>query len=176
MIFPLFVLPVAKPKESAQNARDYGDFPYGANLGARRSELRRIGGVRTGDRRVGNNFAGGEETLVCFMMDTINKKVALNPKSVVEHRIEPDRFTREHIEKTAYSGILTQYRLRLDLYAPQDWNDMNVRERSLHAERMAKGEKPNSADYIYYKSTAKAFDEVYELRQANYRYMVENKR
>ena len=157
-------------------ARDYGDFPYGANFGARRSELRRIGGFRTGYGRVGNNFAGGEETLVCFMMDTINKKVALNPKSVVEHRIEPDRFTREHIEKTAYSGILTQYRLRLDLYAPQDWNDMNVRERSLHAERMAKGEKPNSADYIYYKSTAKAFDEVYELRQANYRYMVENKR
>ncbi len=156
-------------------AKDYGDFPYGANFGARTSELRRIGGFRTGYGRVGNNFAGGEETLVCFMMDTIHKKVALNPKSRVEHRIEPERFNKEHIEKTAYSGILTQYRLRLDLYAPQDWNDMNVRERSARAQRLAKGEKEGSADYIYYKSTAKAFDEVYELRQANYRYMTENK-
>ncbi len=157
-------------------AKDYGDFPYGANFGARRSELRRIGGFRTGYGRVGNNFAGGEETLVSFMMEEINKKVALNPKSRVEHRIEPDRFNMEHIEKTAYSGILTQYRLRLDLYAPQDWNDINVRERAIRAERLAKAEEPGSADFAYYKATAKAFEEVYELRQANYRYMVENKR
>ncbi len=157
-------------------ARDYGDFPYGANFGARRTELRRIGGFRTGYGRVGNNYAGGEETLVCFMMDTIGKKVALNPKSRVEHRIEPERFTAEHIERTAYSGIMTQYRLRLDLYAPQDWNDINVRERAARAERLAKAEAAGSADYIYYKSTAKAFDEVYDLRQQNYRYMVENKR
>ncbi len=161
---------------SLKYARDYGDFPYGANFGARRSELRRIGGFRTGYGRVGNNYAGGEETLVCFMMDTIHKKVALNPKSRVEHRIEADRFNKEHVEKTAYSGILTQYRLRLDLYAPQDWNDMNVRERAARAERLAKAEKAGSADYIYHKSTAKAFDEVFELRQQNYKYMIENKR
>ncbi len=161
--------------EDLKYARDYGDFPYGANFGARCSELRRIGGFRTGYGRVGNDYAGGEETLVCFMMEQINKKVALNPKSRVEHRIENERFNAEHIEKTAYSGILTQYRLRLDLYAPQDWNDMNVRERAARAQRLAKSETEGSADYIYYKSTAKAFEEVYELRQKNYRYMAENK-
>ncbi len=157
-------------------ARDYGDFPYGANFGARRSELRRIGGFRTGYGRVGNNFAGGEETLVCFMMETINKKVALNPKSLVEHRIEESRFTAEHIDKTAYSGILTQYRLRLDLYAPQDWNDLNVRERALRCEKYAKAEQEGSADYIYYKSCARAFEDVLRLRQENYKYMAENQR
>ncbi len=161
--------------EELKYARDYGDFPYGANFGARRSELRRIGGFRTGYGRVGNDFAGGEETLVCFMMETINKKVALNPKSRVEHRIEAKRFNAEHIEKTAYSGILTQYRLRLDLYAPQDWNDINVRERAMRAERHAKTKEVGSADYIYYKATAKAFDEVHELRQKNYRYMAETR-
>ena len=162
--------------DSLRYAKDYGDFPYGANFGARRTELRRIGGFRTGYGRVGNDFAGGEETLVCFMMDTIGKKVALNPKSRVEHRIEAGRFNMEHIEKTAYSGILTQYRLRLDLYAPQDWNDINVRERAGRAERLSKAEAAGSADYTYYKSCAKAFDEVLELRQQNYRYMAENKR
>ncbi len=156
-------------------AKDYGDFPYGANFAVRRAELRRIGGFRTGYGRVGNNFAGGEETLVCFMMDTIHKKVALNPNSRVEHRISTDRFNSEHIEKTAYSGIMTQYRLRLDLYAPQDWNDMNVRERMIRAERLAKNESEDSADYVFHKATAKAFEEVLSLRQKDYEYMV-NKR
>ncbi|MBR5155212.1 MAG: glycosyltransferase [Clostridia bacterium] len=156
-------------------AKDYGDFPYGANFGVRTSELRRIGGFRTGYGRVGNNFAGGEETLVCFMMDTIHKKVALNPRSRVEHRIAEDRFNTEHIEKTVYSGVMTQYRLRLDLYAPQDWNDMNVRERMLRGERLAKIEKEGSADYIFHKSTAKAFEDVLNLRQKDYEYMVKNK-
>ncbi len=161
--------------ERLMYARDYGDFPYGANFAARRSELRRIGGFRTGYGRVGNNYAGGEETLVCFMMDTIGKKVALNPKSRVEHRIDAQRFNMEHIEKTAYSGILTQYRLRLDLYAPQDWNDINVRERAIRAGRLAKNEKTGSADYTYYTATAKAFDDVLALRQENYKYMAENR-
>ncbi len=156
-------------------AKDYGDFPYGANFGARCTELRRIGGFRTGYGRVGNNFAGGEETLVSFMMDTIHKNVALNPRSRVEHRIAADRFTAEHIEKTAYSGIMTQYRLRLDLYAPQDWNDMNVRERMNRGNRLAGAENEGSADYIFHKASAKAFADVLALRQKDYEYMINNK-
>lgn len=156
-------------------ARDYGEFPYGANFAARRSELRRIGGFRTGYGRVGNNFAGGEETLVCFMMEQIQKRVALNPKSVVEHRIDEDRFTSEHIERTAYSGIMTQYRLRRDLYAPQDWNDLNVRERANRAERLAKNEPQGSADFVFYTATAKAFGDVLEGRQRDYEYLAKNK-
>lgn len=156
-------------------AKDYGEFPYGANFGARRDSLRRIGGFRTGYGRIGNNFAGGEETLVSFMMEMIHKKVGLNPKSVVEHRIDADRFTLEHIEKTAYSGIMTQYRLRRDLYAPADWNDNNVLERAQRAERLAKTVQPDSADFVYYTAVAKAFREVYKNRQDDYRYLIENK-
>lgn len=156
-------------------AKDYGEFPYGANFAARRSELRRIGGFRTGYGRVGNNFAGGEETLVCFMMEQIQKKVALNPKSVVEHRIDENRFTSEHIERTAYSGIMTQYRLRRDLYAPQDWNDLNVRERANRAERLAKNEPEGSADFVFYTATAKAFRDVLEGRQHDFEYLANNK-
>lgn len=156
-------------------ARDYGEFPYGANFGVRRNSLRQIGGFRTGYGRVGSNFAGGEETLVSFMMETIHQRVGLNPKSVVEHRIAEDRFTMEHIEKTAYSGIITQYRLRRDLYAPADWNDSNVLERAQRAERLAKAADKDSADCVFYTATAKAFREVYENRQRDYRFLVENK-
>ncbi len=156
-------------------AKDYGEFPYGANFGVRSAELRRIGGFRTGYGRVGNNFAGGEETLVCFMMGEIQKKVALNPRSVVEHRIDEARFTAEHIEKTAYAGIMTQYRLRRDLYAPQDWNDTNVRERASRAEKMAKASSADSADGIFYWAIAKAFKDVYDKRQKDYEYLVKNK-
>lgn len=156
-------------------ARDYGEFPYGANFAARCSELRRIGGFRTGYGRVGNNFAGGEETLVSFMMETIHKKIALNPKSFVEHRIDPERFNIQHIEKTAYSGIMTQYRLRRDLYAPQDWNDINIRERASRAARLARQADDQSAEQVFWTSTAKAFEDVWKSRQKDYEYMVKNK-
>lgn len=156
-------------------AKDYGEFPYGANFGARKTELRRIGGFRTGYGRVGDNFAGGEETLVCFMMEQIHKKVALNPRSVVEHRVDAERFNLTHIEKTAYSGILTQYRLRRDLYAPQDWNDMNVHERAVRARRQAENEKENTVLNTYFMAVSKAFEDVQKTREEDYRFMTENK-
>lgn len=156
-------------------AKDYGEFPYGANFAVRSACLRMIGGFRCNYGRVGNNYAGGEETLVSFMMEQINMKVGLNADSIVEHRVDPDRFTIEHIEKTAYSGIMTQYRLRRDLYAPQDWNDVNVRERAIKAEKAAKSEPLNSSSHIYYSSMAKAFREVLSLRQSDYEYLAKNK-
>ena len=101
--------------------------------------------------------------------------MALNPRSKVEHRIDPDRFTLEHIEKTAYSGIMTQFRLRRDLYAPQDWNDMNVRERAVRAEKAAKALEEGSADYVYYQAVKNAFSDVLRERQKDYEFLVKNK-
>lgn len=152
-------------------ARDYGEFPYGANFAVRASSLKMIGGFRCNYGRVGNNFAGGEETLVCFMMNDIHMRVGLNADSIVEHRVDPDRFTLEHIGKTVYSGIMTQYRLRRDLYAPQDWNDVNVRERAARAERMAKTQKEGSIDYTFYKATEKAFRDVLLARQSDFEFL-----
>ena len=157
-------------------SKDYGEFPYGANFAVRAESLRMIGGFRCNYGRVGNNYAGGEETLVCFMMEQINMKVGLNADSIVEHRVDADRFTMEHIEKTAYAGIMTQHRLRRDLYAPQDWNDINVRERAIKAEKAAKSEPLGSSSHIYYASMAKAFREVLSLRQSDYEYLSKNKR
>ena len=157
-------------------ARDYGDFPYGANFAVRASCLRMIGGFRCSYGRVGNNFAGGEETLVSFMMGEIQMKVGLNANSIVEHRVLRDRFTLEHIDKTAYSGIMTQYRLRRDLYAPLDWTDANVRERASKAEKLAKAEVEGSANYVLQKATARAFREVLEHRRADQAFLDRNKK
>ncbi len=152
------------PGSGFRYVKDYGEFPYGANFAVRASCLRMIGGFRCSYGRVGNNFAGGEETLVSFMMDEIGMKVGLNADSKVEHRVHKSRFTLDHIEKTTYSGIITQYRLRRDLYAPQDWNDSNIRERMNKAEKLAAAEKTGSANYVFYKSTARAFRDVLENR------------
>lgn len=156
-------------------SKDYGEFPYGANFAVRSTDLMQIGGFRCNYGRVGENFGGGEETLVCFMMEQINKKVGLNPKSVVSHEVSGDRFTLEHIEKTAYAGILTQYNLRRDLYAPLDWNDINVRERAAKAEKNAEKCKEGSADYVLYKATARAFRDVFIQRQKDYEFLNKNK-
>ncbi len=158
-----------------REAKDYGEFPYGANFAVRAQCLRQIGGFRTTYGRIGNNFGGGEETLVCFMMGEINKKVGLNPNSRVEHRVNEDRFTLEHIEKTAYAGILTQHCLRRDLYAPADWTEMNIQERAQAAERSAKKEKEGSPDYIYYKAVSKAFRDVLLKRQDDYSFLKGNR-
>ncbi len=152
------------PDAGFRYAKDYGEFPYGANFAVRANCLRMIGGFRCSYGRVGNNFAGGEETIVSFMMDEIGMKVGLNADSKVEHRVLKNRFTLEHIEKTAYAGIITQYRIRRDLYAPQDWNDSNIRERMNKAEKLAATEKTGSANYVLYKSTARAYRDVLENR------------
>ena len=109
------------------------------------------------------------------MMGEINKKVGLNPNSLVEHRVSEGRFNTEHIEKTAYAGILTQYCLRRDLYAPSDWTDLNVQERAQAAERSAKKEKEGSPDYVYYKAVSKAFRDVLLKRQDDYAYLKRNR-
>ncbi len=157
--------------ENVREARDYGEFPYGANFAVRTQCLKQIGGFRCTYGRIGNNFGGGEETLVCFMMAETLKKVGLNPNSIVEHRVSADRFTKEHIEKTAYAGIITQYHLRRDLYAPADWNDINIQERSQKAEKCAAKEESGSPDYIYYKAVSKAFRDVLLNRQADYDFL-----
>ena len=153
-------------------AKDYGEFPYGANFAVRAQCLMQIGGFRCAYGRVGENFGGGEETLVCFMMKEINAGVGLNPRAIVMHCVAADRFTMQHIEKTVYSGIMTQYHLRRDLYAPADWNDINVRERSVNAEKKSEREEENSADFVFYKATAKAFRDVLLSRQKDYDFLL----
>jgi len=154
--------------EKFKESKDYGEFPYGANFGVRKSALMQIGGFRASYGRVGENFAGGEETLVCFMMSDLSLKVGLNPKATVYHEVDESRFTKEHISRTAYEGIIAQYRLRRDLYAPQDWTDFYVNERAKKEKAIAMKFPENSPERLYHEALQRGFEDVLKFRQRDY--------
>ena len=105
------------------------------------------------------------------MMKEINMNVALNPMACVTHRVSADRFNFEHIEKTAYAGIMTQYRLRRDLYAPNDWNDSNIQERAKNAESKLKKLEKDSVEYAYNNAVCRAYNEVLKLRAEDFEFL-----
>ena len=148
-----------------RTADNYGEFPYGANFAVRTQSLMQIGGFRCTYGRIGDNYGGGEETLVCFMMKEIEKTVGLNPLSKVYHRVDFSRYTNEHIEKTAYAGVMVQYQLRRDLYAPQDWSDRDIAAR---AEKFDAGKGPDSQ---YKNAVARAFRDVMKQRAKDYEFL-----
>ncbi len=97
------------------------EFPYGANYGVRRSAIWRVGGFRMCYGRVGNDFAGGEETALAFKMLQIGYGVGLQPRAKVLHRVDHSRFTHEHVKKTIRAGVLTSYRFFCDLHTDIGW-------------------------------------------------------
>jgi len=105
---------------------------------------------------------------VCFMTEETGQKIGLEPKMKVKHKVDAARFNKEHIKKTAYAGLMTQYRLRLDVYAPQDWNDANVSERQKKAEAQKRRLKDDTPDYIYYDAVSEAFRDILESRRRVY--------
>ena len=154
--------------EGYKNASDYGEFPYGANFAAKRQTLWQMGGFRCEYGRVGQNFGGGEETLVCFLAGEMGQKVGLCSDMKVWHNVDETRFTEEHIKKTAYSGLMTQYSLRKDVYAPQDWNDRTVEDQIKKADSEMKKSKENSPDYVYHKARKEAWEEILKSRREDY--------
>ena len=76
------------------------EFPYGANYSVKRCAIWSVGGFRMCYGRVGNDFAGGEETALAFKMLEIGYGIGLQPRAKVLHRVEHSRFTAEHVKKT----------------------------------------------------------------------------
>lgn len=112
-----------------REAREQYEFPYGACFAIRHSVLDSAGGFSLEYGRVGNDFAGGEETALCFAVRKLGFKIGIEPRAKVEHLVAEDRFTEEHIKKTIRAGILTTHRLYLDGYAPSGWTHNYVTER-----------------------------------------------
>jgi len=93
----------------------YG-YPYGANIGTLRESLLKIGGFRTAYGRKENDFSGGEEIVISSLISKLGKEIIINPNAKVDHAVCRNRFSKEHIKYTNYSGMLTWYRLYLDMY------------------------------------------------------------
>ncbi len=103
------------------------EFPYGANYSVRRTAIWRVGGFRACYGRVGNDFAGGEETALAFKMLEIGYKIGLQPRAKVLHRVEYSRFTTEHVKKTIMAGTITTYRFFIDLHTSYGWTKRYVK-------------------------------------------------
>lgn len=129
------------------------EFPYGANYSVRRSAIWSVGGFRMCYGRVGNDFAGGEETALAFKMLEIGFGIGLQPRAKVLHRVEHSRFTAEHVKKTIMAGTLTTYRFFVDLHTSIGWtkryvkNQINITNREI---KILERKKADSLD-VYYK-------------------------
>lgn len=104
-----------------RTVREAYAFPYGACFGVRHSVLDAIGGFPEAYGRTGHDYAGGEETAVCFDVQRLGYRVGIMPSVIVHHHVAPERYTEEHIRNTIRAGILTTYRLYLDGHAPDGW-------------------------------------------------------
>ena len=102
------------------------EFPYGANYAAKKKALWRAGGFRMCYGRVGNDFSGGEETALCFKMLQIGYSIGIQPQAKVLHRVDAERFSKEHVKKTIRASILTSYRFYKDLHTEIGWTEKYV--------------------------------------------------
>ncbi len=117
------------PYKSFRIVREQYEFPFGACFAVRHSAFDILGGFPESYGRTGNDFAGGEETALCFMARRHGFKIGIEPRASVLHCVSPDRFTEEHVRRTIRAGILTTHRLFKDGYAPSGWTREYIVER-----------------------------------------------
>ncbi len=140
------------PYRRYRNVREQYAFPYGACFAVRHDALCALGGFPTEYGRVGENYAGGEETALCFLALKQGWKIGIQPTARVEHRVEPRRFHREHVRETLRASILTTYRLCEDGYAPKGWDLRYVKTRLRIAEEELKRLRESAGELEqYYK-------------------------
>lgn len=149
-------------KKFREVSRQY-EFPFGANFSIDHKMFDAVGGFDERYGRVGDNFAGGEETAMCFKALRLGYKIGIEPNAVVYHCVESGRFTREHVRRTIRAGILTTHQLYIDGYSPSVWDKKYVNERLAIACAELKRLHKNKASelQIFYKECERdAFEEL----------------
>ncbi|HIW56576.1 MAG TPA: glycosyltransferase [Firmicutes bacterium] len=129
------------------------EFPYGANFGVRRSALLELGGFDLSYGRRGGDYAGGEETALCFKAIGAGWRVGVEPNSVVIHNVSPDRYTEEHVRNTLRAGILTMYKLYADGYSSSKITAEYAAERAeiAQSEILRLKKRARGDDGLYYE-------------------------
>ncbi len=117
------------PYKNFKEIREQYEFPFGACFGIRHSILDSLGGFPQSYGRTGDDFAGGEETAICFSVLNAGLKIGICPTASVTHFVSPDRFSREHVRRTIREGIITTYRLYKDGYSKNGWTHKYIDER-----------------------------------------------
>lgn len=111
------------------------EFPFGANFSVNHHVFDQIGGFDEGYGRKGHDYAGGEETAMCFKVLNSGYKIGIEPGAVVYHYVDEDRFSRAHIRETIKAGIFTTYRLYKEGYSSSIWDRKYLIERMKIAEK-----------------------------------------
>jgi len=123
--------------ESTTEVVDWWKFPWGANWTARREVLLKIGGFRHGYGRKGKDFGAGEEVIAASLARDLGHTVLIEPRSAVQHNVDPARFTKRDLRKLITAGLLTNYFMQRDLYTPAWQNLRNVaRDLAGHSKRL----------------------------------------
>lgn len=155
------------PFKKYSKVREQYEMPYGACFAVRYEAFKALGGFPESYGRVGENFAGGEETALCFMAQKKGWEIGIQPMARVEHRIDEKRITLEHVKNTIREGIFTTYRLICDGYTVYNWNLRYISERIKIAESELRRfeEKGERLRYYYKKCEYDAFVELAELQK-----------
>ncbi|MBR5614996.1 MAG: glycosyltransferase [Clostridia bacterium] len=157
-------------ESSFREATQQFEFPYGANYSVKRSAIWRVGGFRMSYGRVGNDFAGGEETALAFKMLQIGYGIGLQPRAKVLHRVDHSRFTTEHVKKTIMAGILTTHRFFLDLHTSVGWTERYVKNQIKITQKEIKiltRKKADELDIYYKKCYLAAYERLLEYMKEN---------
>ena len=152
------------PYKKFRHVKEQYELPYGACFAVRYQAFKDVGGFPTDYGRVGNNYAGGEETALCLKTQKLGWKTGVQPLAVVEHVIDGKRVTKEHIKQTIRAGILTTYRLIQDGYLSYSWDERYIRERIKIAEKEMNGffRRGENLRFFYKKCERDAFAELLE--------------
>lgn len=143
------------------------EFPYGACFSVRHSVLDSLNGFPETYGRCGNDYAGGEETAICFAVKNSGLKIGINPKAFVYHNVSRDRYTKEHIRETIRAGILTSKRLIDDGYSNNYWNKSYINEKiSILSKELIKLESKKDELAFFYKKCE--YDSFCELKNKYY--------
>lgn len=150
------------PYKSFRHVKEQYELPYGACFAIRKEVFGELGGFPLTYGRVGNDYAGGEETVMCLKARQAGWKIGIQPMARVEHRIEERRITAEHVKYTIRAGIFTTYRLVKEGYLAYCWDQRYVRERVRIAEKEIKrAEDRGESLCVYYKKCERdAFAEL----------------
>jgi len=108
------MLPFTKTKQ----VQEWWEFPWGGNWSATRQALLAIGGFRSNYGRRGTDFGGGEEVVAATLIQRLGHAIVVAPCARICHAPSPDRYTLDHVWRTIWTGQLTEYRERIDLYVP----------------------------------------------------------
>ena len=150
------------PYTGFREIREQYEFPYGACFAVRHGALDALGGFSEAYGRCGDNFAGGEETALCFAARRAGMKLGIEPRAAVTHCVGRERFTKEHVRRTIREGIVTTQRLFSDGDAQSGWTEAYIKERIniINSEIKRLTERGRAKEIFYKQCELAAFREL----------------